>query len=127
MSPRKVRLVVDAVRGLDVESARRQLRFMKKAAAEPVLKLLNSAIANAEHNFHLKTETLYVKTIFADQGPVIHRWKPRAFGRASPIRKRMTHLNLVLDERGVLPAKKKPAKKETLIKQPAKAGKKEAK
>lgn len=128
MSPRKVRLVVDVVRGLDVDTARRQLKFMKKAAAEPVFKLLNSAVANAEHNFHLKSETLYIKTIFADAGPVLHRWTPRAFGRASPIRKRMTHLSLVLDERSVAPeGKEKSGKPAASEKKPAKAEKKAVK
>jgi large subunit ribosomal protein L22 len=99
MSPRKVRLVIDVIRGMDIASARQQLRFMKKAAAEPVTKLLNSAVANAEHNFKLSPETLYVKAIAADGGPALKRWTPKAFGRAAPIKKRMTHLSIVLAER----------------------------
>ena len=72
---------------------------MKKAAAEPVMKLLNSAIANAEHNFNLNTDELYIKQIFADGGPTLGRWRARAFGRADSIRKRTTHIAIVLDER----------------------------
>jgi large subunit ribosomal protein L22 len=96
MSPRKVRLVVDAVRGLPVAAAETRLQFLPKLAAEPVLKLLRSAIANAEHNFHLNKEDLVIKTIVADQGPTIKRSRPRAFGRAAPIRKRTTHISLTL-------------------------------
>lgn len=99
MSPRKVRLVIDVIRGMDVTRAQTQLRFLKKAAALPVLKLLNSAIANAEHNFQMDKATLLVKTITADGGPTIHRWTPKAFGRAAPIRKRTSHITIVLAAR----------------------------
>ena len=99
MSPRKVRLVIDVVRGLGVDEALTQLQFMKKAAAHPVMKLINSAIANAENNFQLKRDDLFVKSIAADGGPVYHRWRPRAMGRAAPIRKRTTHISVVLDEK----------------------------
>lgn len=96
MAPRKVRLVIDAVRGLPVMAADTRLTFMKKAAVEPVQKLLRSAIANAEHNFHLKKEDLIVKTITADGGPTLKRSRPRARGSAAPIRKRTTHIMIVL-------------------------------
>ena len=99
MSPRKTRWVIDLVRGLDVSEAINQLQFMTKAAAMPVLKLLNSGIANAVNNFKLKKENLYIKSISVDGGPVLKRWRPRAFGRAAPIRKRSAHINLVLGER----------------------------
>jgi large subunit ribosomal protein L22 len=105
MSPKKVRLVIDLIRGLDVQAARTQLRFQKKAAAIPVLKLLESAVANAKHNFNLDEKDLCIKTIMADGGPTLHRWRPRAFGRSAPIRKRTTHLSIVLSEKEV-PAKK---------------------
>ncbi len=98
MSPRKVRLVVNAVRGLPVRAAETRLNFLPKLAAQPVLKLLRSAMANAEHNFHLDKETLFIKTITADGGPTLSRSRPRAFGRAAPIRKRTTHINLVLSD-----------------------------
>ncbi len=96
MSPRKVRLVVDAVRGLPVAAAVTRLEFMKKDAALPVLKLIKSAMANAEHNFHLQKDDLIVKTITADGGPTLKRSRARAFGRAAPIRKRTTHINVIL-------------------------------
>ena len=96
MSPRKVRLVINTIRGLDAQTAETRLRFMAQGPAEPVLKLLRSAMANAEHNFHLKREDLLVKTITADGGPTVKRSRPRAFGRSAPIRKRTTHINLVL-------------------------------
>ncbi len=121
MAPRKVRLVIDAVRGLPVMAADTRLTFMKKAAVEPVQKLLRSAIANAEHNFHLKKEDLIVKTITADGGPTLKRSRPRARGSAAPIRKRTTHIMIVLAPKAgsvtpspvsaETPAVKAPAKK----------------
>lgn len=99
MSPRKVRLVIDLIRGLDVEEAKNQLRFMTKAAVKPVLKFLNSAVANAENNLKLQKENLYIKTITVDTGPTLKRWKPRAFGRATPIRKRSCHIRIILAEK----------------------------
>jgi len=117
MSPRKVRLVVDLVRGMSVKEAQSQLKFMKKAAAVPVSKLLNSAVANAVHNFNLDAQNLYIKEILADGGPVLGRWRARAFGRAAPIRKRTTHISITLDE--------KQAESKTPVKAP-KATKKES-
>jgi large subunit ribosomal protein L22 len=109
MSPRKVRLVIDVVRGMPLDKALAQLSFMKKEAAEPVTKLIASAAANAEHNFGLDRSTLYVKAISADGGPVLHRFRPRAFGRAAAIRKRMSHIQVTLENRGGAEGKK-PAK-----------------
>jgi large subunit ribosomal protein L22 len=103
MSPRKVRLVVDSIRGLLADDALAQLKHMNKLAATPVLKLLESAIANATNNFGLEAGGLYVKAITADQGPTLKRWKPRAMGRATPIRKRTTHISIVLDEKMSIP------------------------
>lgn len=120
MAPRKVRLVIDAVRGLPVLAADTRLTFMKRAAALPVQKLLRSAIANAEHNFHLKKEDLVIKTITADGGPTIRRVRPRARGSAAPIRKRTTHINIVLAVKGgAAPA----ASPDTKVEAPAKAKK----
>ncbi|OGL67194.1 50S ribosomal protein L22 [Candidatus Uhrbacteria bacterium RIFCSPHIGHO2_01_FULL_63_20] len=99
VSPRKVRLVIDVVRGMDVSKAVAQLTFMKKGAALPVLKLVNSATANAAHNFGIDPNTLYIKSIAADGGPVLHRWRARAMGRAAPIRKRMSHVSVTLATR----------------------------
>ncbi len=99
MSPQKIRLVVDMVRGKDAVEALEVLRYTPKAAAEPVSKLVRSAIANAEENFGFSREELFVSEIFADQGPT-RRW--RRFGgrgRYKPIRKRSSHITVVLRER----------------------------
>ncbi len=109
MSPRKVRLVVDVARGKEVQTALEQLKFINKLAVRPVVKLINSAIANAKHNFEIEPDNLYIKEIKVDGGPTSHRWMPRAFGRATPLRKRTSHINLVLSEikeSGVKQAKK---------------------
>ncbi|MFH1823082.1 MAG: 50S ribosomal protein L22 [Patescibacteria group bacterium] len=110
MSPRKVRLVIDAVRGLEVNAALDQLKFINKKAAKPVIKLLNSAVANAVNNFEIDKNNLKITEIRVDEGTTLHRWQPKAFGRATPIRKRSSHLNLVLSEikaSGKTKAKKK--------------------
>lgn len=117
ISPRKVRLVIGLVRGMDVAKAAAQLGFIHKASARPVLKLLQSAIANAEHNFKLDRGNLFIKSIVADGGPVMDRWRARAFGRAAPIRKRTSHITIILAERtatapkGAAAAVVKPAAK----------------
>lgn len=98
MSPRKVRLVAGVIRKMDAEKARVYLRFAPKRAAEPLLKLLNSAIANAKHNFS-KKEGLYVKKIFVDQGPTYKRMRPAPKGVAHPIHKRTSHVTLILEEK----------------------------
>lgn len=110
MSPRKVRLVVDVIRGTSVPVAVTNLQFLRKDAARPVLKLLQSAMANAEHNFKLDPSKLRVKSVMADGGPTLKRWRPRAFGRAAPIRKRTTHISLVLSDDKAAPVGKKRAK-----------------
>jgi large subunit ribosomal protein L22 len=98
MSPRKVRLVIDVVRGMSVDAAIHQLTFNPKEAARPVLKLLRSAIANAEHNHGLDPKMLRIAKITADGGPVLHRWRARAHGRAAPIRKRTSHVQIILSD-----------------------------
>lgn len=98
-SPRKVRLVVDAVRGKKVGNALTTLAFMPKRAATPVKKLIESAVANASHNFNLKAEDLFVKEITVDGGPIIKRWRARARGRASSIHKHTSHIKVVLDKK----------------------------
>ncbi|MFH1253342.1 MAG: 50S ribosomal protein L22 [Candidatus Uhrbacteria bacterium] len=99
MSPRKVRLVIDTIRGLNIAEAKARLSLMKQLAAKPVLKLLRSAQANAEHNFKLSPEILFIKTVTADGGPVFKRWTPKAFGRANQIRHRTSHISLTLSEK----------------------------
>jgi len=99
MSPRKVRLVVDLIRGQDVEEALNILNFNVKAASEPVSKLLRSAVANADDRGDYDLDKLYVKIAFVDEGSTWRRWQPRAMGRATRIRKRTSHVTLELAER----------------------------
>jgi large subunit ribosomal protein L22 len=114
MAPRKVRLIVDLVRGKAVGSVITQLTFLQRDAALPVLKLIKSAMANAEHNFKIDPATLWIKTITADGGTTLKRSRPRAHGSAAPILKRTTHIMLALSN-DPMPAKKRastrPAKK----------------
>lgn len=109
ISPRKVRLVADMIRGLSVDKALNQLKFSNKKAAHPLTKLINSSVANAEHNQELKKDNLFIKEIRVDDGPSLKRWRPRAFGRAAGIQKRTSHINLVLAE--INPTKEKDSKK----------------
>ncbi len=112
IAPRKVRLVIGLIRGLKVEDAVIQLGFSKKSAALPVLKLLNSAVANAIHNHDLKIDTLVIKEAMVDEGATLHRWMPRAMGRATPLRKRSSHITLVLEGEVVEKKNKKLKKSE---------------
>ena len=99
VSPRKTRLVVDLVRGKGVEEAMNILTFTRRAASEPVRKLIMSAIANAEAK-NANVDRLYVNTITVDEGPTLRRFRPRAMGRATRINKRTSHVTCVLAERG---------------------------
>lgn len=99
ISPRKVRYVADLVRGKDVEEARAILKLTPNRGCTPVLKVLNSAIANAEHNNNMSGDDLIVKKIFVDEGVTWKRIKPRAMGRADRIFKRCCHITVVVDER----------------------------
>jgi large subunit ribosomal protein L22 len=108
IAPRKVRLLIDVIRGQKVEDAIVQLEQSKKRPGRVVLKLLQSAIANAVNNHEMKEETLVVQAAYVDGGPVLKRWKPRAFGRAAPIRKRSSHITIVLE--GEAPEEKKKGK-----------------
>jgi large subunit ribosomal protein L22 len=97
-SPYKVRRVLDLVRGLPVEEAGHVLRLTNRAAADPIAKALNSAVANAEHNHALDAEDLVIAEAFADEGPTLRRFKPRARGRATRIDKRTSHITIVLSD-----------------------------
>ncbi len=108
-SPRKVRLVADYIRGKRAEDARSLLSALPKRAALPMLKLLDSALANAKNTKGLGAESLSVKEIRVDAGPTLKRFMPRAFGRASPINKRSSHVSLVLGE-GVKKGSVRPMK-----------------
>lgn len=98
-SPRKVRLVADLVKGKSVDEALRELQFTTKRAAEPVAKLIESAVANAQENDGKQREDLRIKNITVDQGPTLKRFRPRARGRATSIKKRTSHISVVLDEK----------------------------
>jgi ribosomal protein L22 len=95
-SARKARLVCDHIRGKDVVEARAILAFTPRGAAKPWLKLLESAVANAEHNHELVGEELRIESVHADEGPTLKRFQPRAMGRATRIRKRTSHLTITL-------------------------------
>lgn len=99
IAPRKVRLVLDLVRGKDVKEAAAILKFTPKGAAPVVGKLLKSAVANATNNNNLEESKLYIKRCYADDGVTLKRWMPRAKGSASQILKRSSHITIVLDER----------------------------
>ncbi|AXI00409.1 50S ribosomal protein L22 [Mammaliicoccus sciuri] len=99
IAPRKVRLVVDLIRGKKIGEAVAILRLTPKAASPVVEKLLKSAIANAEHNYEMNTEDLIVSEVFVDEGPTMKRFRPRAQGRASAINKRTSHITLVVSEK----------------------------
>jgi large subunit ribosomal protein L22 len=98
ISARKVKIVIDLIRGKNVSEALSILEYTPKAASEPVAKLLKSAIANAENNLEMDPSKLYVAEVFANQGPTLKRIRPRAQGRATRIRKRTSHIGIVLDE-----------------------------
>ena len=95
-SPYKVRAVLGLIRGLEVGEARQQLQLCGRDAADEVLKLLDSAIANAEENDHLPADELFVSRAWADEGPTQKRWRPRARGRGTRIRKRTSHVTVVV-------------------------------
>jgi large subunit ribosomal protein L22 len=95
-SPPKVRQVLELIRGQDVDTARDTLTFCERAAARDVGKLLDSAVANAEHNDHIPADELFVVRAHADEGPTLKRWRPRARGRGVRIRKRTSHVTIVL-------------------------------
>jgi large subunit ribosomal protein L22 len=95
-SARKARLVCDHIRGKDVAEARAILAFTPRAAAKAWIKLLESAVANAEHNHELVGEDLRIAAVHADEGPTLKRFRPRAMGRATRIRKRTSHLTITL-------------------------------
>jgi large subunit ribosomal protein L22 len=98
ISPQKARLIADLIRGKDVASAINTLRFMPKKGARILRKVVESALANASQNEAIDVDTLYVKAIFIDGGPMLKRIMPRAQGRANRILKRTSHITVVLDE-----------------------------
>ena len=99
ISSRKVKIVADLIRGKDVDEALAIVKFTPKASSEIIEKLLKSAIANAENNHNMKQNNLYVAEIYANQGPTLKRIRPAAKGSAVRIRKRTSHITIVLRER----------------------------
>ena len=106
-SPRKLRLIVDLIRGKRVSRALENLAVLNKKQAHTMAKLVNSAIANATNNHSLKADDLVIKTITVDGGPVLKRFMPKAHGRATPVRERTSHVKLVL---AAIPRKVKATK-----------------
>jgi large subunit ribosomal protein L22 len=141
VSPRKARLVADAVRGKRVEEALNILEFMDNKPSGVIMKVLRSAIANAGNKEGMDTESLFISRVTVDEGPMWKRYMPRSMGRAYEIQKKMSHINVTLSDgfkakKGakkkvivpVMPIKKSAAKKEKKVRKPAKeAAKKEAK
>jgi len=99
ISPRKARLVIDLVRGKQVQYALDQLQVNQKRAAPLLAKLLKSAVSNAERSDKIDVDTLYIKSIYVNPGSMLKRFIPRAQGRATPVRKRMSHINVILAEK----------------------------
>lgn len=97
ISPRKVRLVCDLVKGLPISEALIQLEFLNKAAASYIKKLLTSAVANAVNNKKINQDELFIKNITVNSGYTLKRWKPRAMGRATMIQKKSSHVLIVLE------------------------------
>ena len=97
-SPRKARMVTELVKGKGVGEALNILAFTKRAPAKIISKLLKSAIANADQMKNIDVDTLFIKQISVDQGPTMKRYRPRAMGRATMIRRRMSHITVVLEE-----------------------------
>lgn len=99
VSPYKARQIADLIRGKDLEDARYITGFSTRGAARVVEKVLESAVANAENNQGLRADDLVVVSCYVDEGPTLKRWRPRAMGRATRIRKRTSHITVVLGER----------------------------
>ncbi|WP_427340462.1 50S ribosomal protein L22 [Caloranaerobacter sp. DY30410] len=99
ISPRKVQIVANLIRGKDVNEALAILKFTPKKSARLLEKVVKSALANAENNFDMDRDNLYIAEVYANQGPTLKRWRPRAQGRAYPILKRTSHIGVVLRER----------------------------
>lgn len=114
-SARKIRLGMRFLKGMDVTEAEHQLSFSPKASSRIILKLLNSAVANAVNNHELLKDNLLIKDIIIDEGATLKRFRPRAFGRAGMIRKRSAHVTLILKEKKATAAKKE---KKAIVKKP---------
>ncbi len=116
LAPRKVRLVAGLIRGMDAKEAEIQLKFLGKRAAEPILKLLKSAISNASHDFNIEKDNLFVSEIQVNEGKPFKRWRARAMGRAYPITKRTSHIKLVVETKTEVKVKKTKKTKPEIVK-----------
>jgi large subunit ribosomal protein L22 len=130
-SPYKMRLVIDQIRGRDVNEALGLLKFSKKHAAKQIEKVLNSAVANAEFkaraaNESIDVDTLYVAQAIVNEGPALRRFMPAAQGRATPIRKRTSHVEIILDAREVKLRAARPARSAEGSKEKASGSKEKA-
>ena len=121
VTPMKARRVVDLIRGLPAADAQAVLRFAPQDASDPVGKVLDSAIANATNNHNLDPASLVVAEAYVDEGPTMRRFRPRAQGRAFRIRKRTSHITVVLETLDAAPPVKAPSKKSTTAKAAPKA------
>jgi len=101
ISPNRMRQVVDLIRDKDVAEAMAILKYLPKRGTMPVIKVLQSAVANAEHNYEMDADNLFVKAVYVDQGPTWKRFKPRARGRADMMKKRTSHITVVVAEKEV--------------------------
>jgi large subunit ribosomal protein L22 len=99
ISPRKMKPIVDLVRGKNIDEALAILKFTPRKGARVLEKVINSAVANAENNYGMDRDSLYVYQVYANQGPTLKRWRPRAQGRAYQILKRTSHIGVVVKER----------------------------
>ncbi|GEK06704.1 50S ribosomal protein L22 [Schleiferilactobacillus harbinensis] len=99
IAPRKARLVIDLIRGRSVAEALAILQFTPRAGSPIITKVLKSAVANAEHNFDLEAQNLFVSKAFVDEGPTLKRFRPRAKGSASAINKRTSHITVIVSEK----------------------------
>ena len=120
LTPMKARRVVDVIRGMKADDALTLLKFAPQAASEPVGKVIASAVANAEHNKRLNPSTLWISEAFVDEGPTLKRFRPRAQGRAARIRKRTSHITVIVESREAkAPTPKKTTAKKTATKKTA--------
>lgn len=98
--PQKIRLIADAIRGKSTEEALNVLRFIPRKSARLMEKVVSSAVANAENNYELDSDSLYIHEVYVDGGPIVKRFRARAMGRATPIRRRTSHITVSVKERG---------------------------
>jgi len=99
ISPRKVRAVAEVIRGMDIEDARNQLDYILRRPSSHLLKLLNSAVANAKNNLSMVEDNLFIKDVVVNEGVTLKRFKPKGFGQAAPIHKKTSHIKIILEEK----------------------------